>query len=527
MALAKKILMYISGIVALALVAVIIGAGYLILVPDSEIMGYHYLSGNAFEQTIEHTESAPLNFYNNLVINSGGFNLIIEPQNEKLDRIMVEFLPNAMGFTKEAVDNIDYSFSYASNTITFTVNTPEKGLMFYNNAYIKIGMPDITRQINLKVTSRGGEVTIGQKTPFGSLAPLVLETSDITIVNTRAPMTLQNFTTDPTGTLKITNKSGRVNILGEVGSYTQRAGDVILISEIGSFTFGTEEERYNIGGNLTIDAENAYVKAGNVGGNAEQTTISGYVDLKTVREDLVIDTKDSETKVEKVLGTVTVESDYNTIEIGQIGETLDETKRVRIILLNGNIVIGKCYYNVEVNSNRGDVTLNEVFSNVDVTTTYGEVTVIYNAVTSAQKPITNDYKTLEITTTDGNITAKNIKAIATLQVGVSSNATILAEFLEVNGQSRVDAGRREFTVKVPVANFNYEAITSTGGIEVLAGAEYKTMWSVDDGDIYNETTKKWSTGVIAMNGSVETNTDKLTITSSAGKINILNNTPQD
>jgi hypothetical protein len=53
------------------------------------------------------------------------------------------------------------------------------------------------------------------------------------------------------------------------------------------------------------------------------------------------------------------------------------------------------------------------------------------------------------------------------------------------------------------------------------------MWSVDDGDIYNETTKKWSTGVIAMNGSVETNTDKLTITSSAGKINILNNTPQD
>lgn len=522
MALAKKIFIYVGGVVALGLIVVIIFAGYLVLIPDSEIFGYHYLSGKAFEAKYEHIEATALSGYENLIIESGGFNLTIEPQEEKMDRVMVSFLPNVNGFTTESIFTVDYSFNYNEDTKTmsFIVNEPSKGLLFHNNAYIKIGLPNITREIDINVKSKGGNVTIGQQTPFGSLDPFIFETNSITIENTRAEMAIQNFTTSSTGTLSITNKSGRTSILGEVGSYASKTGDVIINSEIGSFIFGTDETVYNIGGNLEIFASNAYVKAGNVGGNVSQITESGYVELGTVNEDLVIETKNSETKIGKVLKTVTIESEYNTIEIGQIGEAINSQYQAVILLLNGNIIIDKCYYNLLVESARGNVTVKEAFLNVDIKTTYGDVDVTYNAFTGST--FGNALKELSIVTTEGNITAKNIKAKTNLKISLSSTATITAEFLEVNGDNFIEGGRREFTVKVPITNFNYKIDTTTGGINILAGSNYKTNWVSED---YNTETKKYTTGLLAMNGSVQTNINTLIITSSAGKINLLNNNP--
>ena len=529
MDLAKKIIVYALGLVALAAVVAAVSAGYLILVEGSEIFGYHYISGGIVEFENEFTEGVTT--YSNLVVESHGFDIEIEPQEDNLGEVQVTFVRAANGFTKEAITEFNYNYNYnaETQTIHIAVVEPTDGLMFYSNAVIKIGLPNVTAPKNITVISAGGEITVGQKTPLGLLDPFILETTSLTVENTSAKMVLQNFTVSTSGTLDITNVSGRTYILSDVGVYEEngtRAGNVIINSSIGSFTFGTEDEAtmYNIGGNLDITASNAYVKAGNVGGNVSQTGDSGLIQLGKVHEDIYFNTENGEVEIETALKNISINSQFNTIKIGNIGEGLDPFEQFTAVInsTNADVEIGTCYYSLDVTSTRGSLVVDNAFWDVTVNTTYGSVDVTYNISASAYKDVVlqENLKTLHVITTEGNITAKNIKANTYLEVGLSSNATITAEFLEMHGENVVKFGRRESTVKVPVVDFSFSVTMDDGAssdaLNILAGDVYRTGWlsaELVDGE--------YQTGTLNMLAGSSTN--KLTITSYIGKINLLTN----
>ena len=524
MDLAKKIITYSLGVIALLLVLVLVFAGYLVLVPNSDLFGYHYLSSSsAIIDYDEYTDAFALANYEKIEVESHGFDIELYPQDEKMDRIMVTFKKGAKGFTSENIKSISYQYAYSdvTKTISIKVIEPKTGFMIYDSSYIKIGIPDTSNEKEVKVTSAGGTITFGEETPFGALEPLTFETTSLTIKNTRARMILQNFSMNIAGTLSIENKSGRTDILSDVGDYSgiEKGGDVHIISEIGSFTFGTETVRYDIGGNLTIDTKNSYVTAGNIGGSVSQVSDSGALDVLTINEDLYINTDDSVTNVVKVLKGVEINSKYNTIEIGSIGQNISLLYQAVINLTNGNIVIGNAYYDLDITSTRGNVTVSNAFLDANIETTYGDINITYNAITSSIKSGSGSsvvYKTLNVTTIEGNIVANNIKAVTSLQVDPNSNASITANFLAINGNTFVKAGRREITVNVPFAEFNYEVKTKTGGVNILAGVTIKSTWLEAD---KNTELNIFTTGLIALDGNIATNTDVIIVSSTAGKIN--------
>jgi len=524
MDLAKRIITYSLGIIALLLVIVLAFAGYLVLIPNSEIFGFHYIpSSGAIIDYDEYTDAFALANYEKIEVESHGFDIELYPQNEKMDRIMVTYKKAAQGFTNQDIETLSYQYSYSdvTKTISIKVIEPSTGFMIYDSAYIKIGIPDTSTAKDVKITSAGGEITFGEPTLFGAIEPLVFETNSLTVKNTRAKMVLQNFTLDTAGTLSIENKSGRTNILSDVGVYDEleKGGDVYIKSEIGSFTFGTELVRYDIGGNLTIETKNSYVTAGNIGGSVSQVSESGALDVLTIDEDLYINTDDSVTNVVKVLKSVEIISKYNTIEIGSIGESINLAHQAVIDLTNGNIIIGNAYYDLTITSTRGNVTVENAFLDADIQTNYGDVNITYNAITSAIKSGSGPstvYKTLSVITKEGNIVANNIKAVTVLQVDPSSNAGITANFLEINGNTFVKAGRREIDVVVPFAEFNYEVKTQTGGVNILAGVIIKANWLEAD---KNTELNIFTTGIIALDGNIATNTNVIIVSSTAGKIN--------
>lgn len=514
MNLVKKIILYMIGVIAIVFVAVIVACAYLVFVPDSQIYGYHYLSGDIVTSTEEYTDG--LLTYENIEVESYGFDIMLYPQDEKLDKVMITFENNANGFTKEEITTFDYMYSYDSltKTIKVKVDEPYSGLMFYSKAYIKIGVPETTVAKGVIVKSNGGKITIGEETPFGNLAPLPFETTSLTIENTSAAMTLQNFTTSSTGVLFITNTSGITDILSDVSS------DVIIVSKIGSFNFGTETANTDIAGNLDIQARNAYVNVtGNIGGEMSQVGDSGLIKLGVIEGDVYINTENGEVEIGTVLGNLSIISKFNTIKIDNVGMTTNYIYSASINSDNGNILIENCYYDLEVNSTRGNITVLNAFWDTAITTTYGDVSINYNEDTTATKNINGviSAKTLSVTTTEGNITATNLKTVSTLSVASSSAAKITAEFLEINGNNIVNIGRRESTVKVPVSTYTFKVTTSNGGINILAGDAYKTSWLSAE---LNAETNVYEYSKDMLGGSTA---NDLTITSTAGKINVLTN----
>jgi|AntRauTorcE11897_2_1112592.scaffolds.fasta_scaffold00016_9 hypothetical protein len=511
MDLAKKIIIYSLGLASIGLAIAVISAGYLVLMPDSELFGYHYLTGSLVNQTDEYTEG--LNDYEAIEVDSNRFDISLYPVDS--NSIEVDFANNASGFTQEDINKFDYTYTYdnVNKTIKLKVEEPSKGIIFYNKAYINIGIPNTVDAKDINIKSSGGQVILGEETPFGNLDPLTFNTSNLTIENTKAPMKLQNFTV--TENFSISNVSGRTDILNNVDT------NVEINSEIGSFTFGEGTQTYDIAGDLVIQASNAYVKAGNVGGNATYNyeTGSGLIKLKEVSKDVDIRTSNTQVHIESALKNVTIISEYNTIKIDNIGIQEDSGNYNAVLnITNGSIEIGSIYYALDVVSTRGNVTVDNAYWDANITTTYGDVSINYNENAPRIKDVQDQhsYLTLNVETTEGSIEATNLKTETSLNVASgSSTASIQAEFLEINLGNTINAGRKEINVVIPpLENYDLKAITSNGGVDILAADAYKTEWTQNDVD---SETGKFVYEKSIQSGSV---VNTITITSTAGTINV-------
>ncbi|MGD9901295.1 MAG: hypothetical protein AB7S44_02025 [Spirochaetales bacterium] len=521
MDLAKKIISYMIILLGLAIVAGLVSASYLYLVPNSQIFGFYFISGSGTEFYDNYTEH--LSEYEIIEVDTYKFNVEVFPQEDDLGQVQVTFTNNAVGFANSGETEFSYAINYDSVTKTIHISTvePTSGLILYTDASLRVGFPNISSEKEIIVNSHGGSVTLGT-------AGTVLETNDITITNGKAAMAIQNFTMNSASTLSITNGAGITNIFGNV------AGNVVIDSEIGSFNFANDAQTYfyNVGGDLNILGDNPAVKVGDVAGDVSVYADNGLLYTGTIDGGLTITTVNGEATIDKVMKNVTITSGYNTITINSIGEAESSLYQASINSDNGNIEIGDCYYELHAEADRGSITVLNAYYDTYIQTTYGDVIVNYALDANLLKNIeqADSFKTLEVTTTEGNITATNLRTLTSLAVAESSTAQIIADFLVINGHNTIVCGRRESIVRVPIDEHTLNVYTQSGDVNIQVGSAYKTSWQSSDLiDHEVNTTAPASmtygyTVQILSGGSANLYVDNtLSVQSTTGKINVLTN----
>ena len=188
MGLAKKIFMYTMLLVALCLAAVIIGAGYLVLAPNSTLFGYSFVMGNARALTEVIYENADT--FESLNITTKNYKVyvdVIEPSEFTTSSVIeINMYRYSSAFTNSEIKefNFEYIYNEEDNSYTINVIEPDKGIVFAADAYIEILIPHTNDNINVNVTSGGSNVYIGKKdseTNSGEEEVLVL--NNLTITN--------------------------------------------------------------------------------------------------------------------------------------------------------------------------------------------------------------------------------------------------------------------------------------------------------------------------------------------------------
>ena len=481
MDLAKKIFIYSMILLGLLITAVLSAGAYMYLVPGAKLFGYYFVSGSL--RVNETTYDTAYYDYNRLEIITKGYDIFVYPyvvgDGDDAD-IMVYVTDGVSGYANSENNTFSVRGSYSEVTQVFTIEVvePTGGIMFYNNANIKIAVPELTVlegedvstiEKEISITSAGGRILLGDVTPAegSDIEAQTLELSDVVINNTNAEIYVRNC--EISNVLSIDNNSGRVFIENDI------AGDVIIDSKIASFMFMVKEG-YNlvsthIYGNLTVNATNSSIDVGNIEGNLSYEGDSGLLTTRFIYGDVYINVESCEIDIWNVYKNVNIDSDYSEIQIGYIGITDSELYTAIINADNGSVNIGDSFYNLEINTIHGDVSVERARRTVIINTEYGDVEVNCEMLLPYE---------VNVETLEGDIKATNIIGVANLSVRSNSLATIEAEFAEVNGISTITGGRENVTVQMPINDdYDIELTTTSGGLDVVVGGVYATSWPTE------------------------------------------------
>ena len=473
MGLAKQLLVYSGILLGLAFGAIMVMASYLLLVPDSDIRGFYYVSGSTSDISREYLsvpdiDGGPLgpgDYYDEIVLKSHKFdiNLYQHGNEEAQDRIYLDFSRTANGFAREGGREFDYDLNYdkESNTLTIETIEPRGGFILYNDAKLEIGLPKYAINANrLTVESNGGKVELGSNF---SQDPMLFD--DVEISNSRARMELNNI--EINNSLNIENKSGRVIVKSNIG------GDVRLESELSSFVFRDNDGNLtDIDGDLQLgeDADNVLknvsVEARNINGSLAYFTKGGLLKVNNVSNDIHIRTDNADVVINKAYSNdIDIVSSYNSIKIAQLGQETS-TGKALIRLNNGSIEIGDSYLELDIEAARGSVEVENLYRYADITTTYGDIDVSFPdpevLIEDGKNPVEED---IRIRTENGNVNVQNLSGAADIKVPRSSDlAKIYVHFITVDKDSTILAGRRGVELKLPNSeNDEYDIDVYTSG----------------------------------------------------------------
>lgn len=428
----KRIFAIILIVLIVAVVVGIIGAGVLVLFPNTDVFGFglkyvHVQQDSSLQNVASISQQIDLNCGKNVVIESGNYNITVkESDNTTLpDHVFIAFDTNVVGFSVDDKIVCDYKIEEdtTNNQIKITTYEPN-GLLFRKDLKITFSLPAQTLS-NLKIT------TAGQ-------------------VNVENGLTIKNLEVTSTS-----NFGGSVSVGADVTDL------FTLNKDNGSSNFDTINSNFKINsksGNFTINKVNGNLT---VTGNTTKVTVGevqtvtfngkyGSLHAKTINENLIVnDCEDATISVSNdnagqntgvVKGSCTIDCKKGKIFINSLGN--DKTLNSSIDVENAKVEIGSCMSNLEIDAVKAEIIVKLQLSNLVVRG--GSSSVNVNQFVIPVVVGTVVYPTTEITS-NGKISVTNIYGQVNIQGG---EGNVDLEFSDVTTNSSITTSSGAVNIKL-------------------------------------------------------------------------------
>ena len=491
MQLVKKILLCGLVVVGVAILAVLVCAGILVIFPEAQIFGISFMNTAASEMIYSNIDVESYDISTIKVI-SNDFNINII-QGSSDTKINTTISNRVMGFTNSMQSNrtAHYDASYNDGVLTIELKEPN-GVFFSRDTYLTLEVPhSYNGNIDVVFKTRNGVAKLGES-ETGHVNNFQVKNLTCTCEGGKGTINLDN--TDVTGNLYIKNVIGRIEYTKDL------TGSLTIDSKIGTFIFGKVKNLYvgELKENQTdLNDQNSYQSYE----GSPAITIKECEDLyyiatsglltvnKYVKGNLIVDTKTAELNIATCVKEVAINGEGSTININQIGNVdlnnenyhTSISTNANITTTSGQITINKSYLGVNIITDSGKVTLKQMHDKVNVNSNNGVVDVSFNDGTSLREDTENETQnqinhyinehyvniltnysglaeTLKITSINGYIEAKNIRNTVNIQ---TEDSQINLDFIEVVGVSTVKTNSRQISVNAPIINNNNYRINCT------------------------------------------------------------------
>lgn len=480
MELIKKIIVSVLTLVGIALAALIICAGVLVVFPDTKIFGVSYINTtnkNPIMSTVNDIDIDALKDVYTVEILAGDYNVELTQNTGDLEYVKAELKNNVVGFTKEMDSNkeakLDVKYDDATSKLTFTVSEPS-GLFLKRDTVLKISFPAqmLDKKVNVISKTNKGITTFGtSETP--------LKVNDVTASCDSAKGGVELDDALIGGDLYIKNILGRINVKNEI------KGVVTIDSTIGTYTFNKINDLVVVAGDDGKTNNPAITL--NECRNVNWTSDSGSLVVRNcVIGDIDATTKNANFNIAKTIGAVKIEGTNANVDIAQVGNFVEDStseynsynwkdaskdiSNTRVVMIansdSGNINIGRSYFELALSTSKGKVDVKNAMRKVDVETKSGSINVEFvdgeNTITSNELDtyIVNHFTTyldstekiesLIVKTVDGPVNVTNIRNSIKIE---AESAPITLTYKKVKNASDIKTSSKAVTVKAKTNDF--------------------------------------------------------------------------
>ena len=529
MDLIKKMLKYFFILVIIAVLACSLIAGILFLFPSLSLFGLKFASNH--EENIAEEINSSVTKVN---IETNHYNIVVKPNSDKNsespDNLNLRVLINNdfTGYSKNGITNVgikkngsedfldasefdSVNLAHFKNgeELTLILSEPE-GIISYGASSIVVFLPENASGVEYNLKTNTGKISFSKNSYDESK---VVSTKNITlsVSSARGSFNLDNASMQDGSDLTISNYIGRVDINSE------KIGNVIINSNSGNFTFKSIGYVGFSGGNLKVEGNNPYIRVTDtVFGNVTYTNVTtGFVEINTIKGDLVYESQNGILRVNKILGSVQSSNDSGETTIKQIGDGVVIPSSANIISKSGTISLGtdetKLYYLSQVKNETGRVIIKNLAVSVaeDIITTKGSVEVAF-----ADDDVKKD---LKVTTVSGAVTLKNVSG--KMDIKTENSSKIYAHFLSFKDESSfvTDGGEVELVLPAPTnaEDKQYELNLSNrqkNKLNVSIGAFSQTSFEGEqDENLFYNFVKAFPDGTSGVKIFVKTNSGMIKI----------------
>ncbi|MGN1207928.1 MAG: hypothetical protein ACI4TI_00465, partial [Christensenellales bacterium] len=457
MDLIKKMLKYLFILVIIAVLAFALIASVLFFFPNLSLFGIRYAAKHNNAVALE-TESV----ITKVNVETNNYDIVIVPNSEESVenpdntslRVVIE--DNYTGFSKNGIsstqikkvgteefvdsstfNSISLSTFKKGGELTIVLNEPV-GLISYGSSKVAVFLPETATGVEYNLKTNTGKISF-EKSAYDKTKVLSTKNITLSVLSALGSFNLDNASMQDGSDLVISNYIGRVEINSE------KIGNVKINSNSGNFTFKSIGYEGFDGGDLIVEGNNPYVRVTDtVYGDVTYTNvITGFVEIKEIKGDLIYECQNGILRVDKVLGNVTSKNISGETTIKQINEAGKERTAVSIESESGLISLGT------------DET--SIYSLANVTTKSGRV-VIKNlaeknaVIQSMQGSVSVDFakdnvqKNLKVTTVSGAVTLNNV--YGNMDIKTENGSKIYAQFDAFSAESSfvTDGGEIELVV---------------------------------------------------------------------------------
>ncbi len=490
-------------LLSIAVVAIVIMLGLMVLVPSVSLFGIHFVNGdnkvvfNYYDiKSAEHmAEWANID---TVSITTDSWDIYVYPVDKTehahtKNGIDARLYRNYSGFSNNAVSEAtisDYIVEDKADGKHLSISTIEPTGWFsrFNCAlYIYVG-EDALANKQLLLTSKSGKIEVGDTIQNKSQT---LEIKTLKMVTDSGNSYLNDV--NVTSGVDIVKKSGNIylntdmncdvelSITSGLGNiYTKAIGSVeksrsIIIHEL----YNCGVELGNVYGSLMVNANWGSVKAGEVTGM------------------VVFEGKSCNLNLDKVGGKMFFNSVDGSVSVNEAQILVAD------ISGNGSVSVNKLQGASAINSTTGAIEIQNVFKDIVATTTSGDITL--NNATDA----TVNYV---IESTNGNVTVTNVIGSVNFNVNNDGRSSFVGSYQKMIGENVIKTNSGEINISMLNAQYGFlfkEWATTTSVYFKLSGFEQFNVCKSADDDVYKNGVKI---------GGYTKNDDTLSIISNMGKL---------
>lgn len=466
MELIKKMLKYLFILVIILVLACSLIAGILFFFPSVSLFGLRFASGHKENIAIETNSSIK-----KVNVETNHFNIIVKPNSDENkdsidnENLRVVINNDYTGFSKNGLntvqikkvdtdefldaskfDNISLAHFKNGDELTIILNEPD-GVISYGSSSVIVFLPENASGVEYNLKTNTGKISF-EKNNFDETKVVSTKNITLSVSSAFGSFSLDNASMQDGSDLIISNYIGRVEINSE------KIGNVKIKSNSGNFTFKQIGYEGFTGGNLTVEGNNPYVRVtGTVFGSVTYTNVTtGFVEIDTIKQHLIYESKNGILRVNKILGSVNIYNESGETTIKQIGDDMATPTSVTIKGKSGAINLGmdntKIYYLSRVETESGRVVIKNLASSVsqEIQTTKGSVEVEFSE--------DENQKDLKVLTESGSVTLKKVYGKMNITTGNSSK--IYAGIVAISSESNfvTDGGEVELVLPAPTTSAN-------------------------------------------------------------------------